>query len=85
MKRFKGEFGYSWHHWAYKRYGCITGDNAGFFHIDGDLKNAQSQFGQFLLEDDNNDDCHLIISGCTKCEGGMEECLNTEAVLEYSR
>ena len=32
-----GEFGYSWHHWAYKRYGCITGDNAGFFHIDGDL------------------------------------------------
>jgi len=51
------EFGYSWHHWAYKRYGCITGDNAGFFHIDG----------------------------CTKCEGGMDECLNTEAVLEYSR
>ena len=23
--------------------------------------------------------------GCTKCEGGMDECLNTEAVLEYSR
>ena len=31
------EFGYSWHHWAYKRYGCITGDNAGFFHIDGNF------------------------------------------------
>lgn len=42
---------------AFVRYGCITGDNAGFFHIDG----------------------------CTKCEGGMDECLNTEAVMEYSR
>jgi hypothetical protein len=39
------------------RYGCITGDNAGFFHIDGS----------------------------TKCEGGMEECLNTDAVMEYTR
>ena len=36
--RLSGEFGYSWHHWAYKRYGCITGDNAGFFHIDGDFQ-----------------------------------------------
>ena len=43
------------HHFA--RFACVTGDNPGFFHIDG----------------------------CTKCEGGMEECLNTEAVLEYSR
>jgi len=51
------KYGFSWHHWAYKRYGCITGDNAGFFHIDG----------------------------CTKCEGGMAECLNVDAVLEYSR
>ena len=37
LKLKQGEFGFSWHHWAYKRYGCITGDNAGFFHIDGDL------------------------------------------------
>jgi len=51
------KYGWSWQHWAYKRYGCLTGDNAGFFHIDG----------------------------CTKCEGGMEECLNTEAVMEYTR
>ena len=41
----------------YYRYGCITGDNAGFFHIDG----------------------------CTKFEGGMDECLNTDAVMEYTR
>jgi len=51
------KYGWSWQHWAYKRYGCITGDNAGFFHIDG----------------------------CTKCEGGMDECLNTDAVMEYTR
>ena len=57
----KGEFGYSWHHWAYKRYGCITGDNAGFFHIDGDLENAQSQFGQNGHVGDNDDDCRLMI------------------------
>ena len=37
IKRIIDEFGYSWHHWAYKRYGCITGDNAGFFHIDGEI------------------------------------------------
>ena len=70
--RLSGEFGYSWHHWAYKRYGCITGDNAGFFHIDGDF-----QLRTFLSTNRT--------SGCTKCEGGMDECLNTEAVLEYSR
>lgn len=51
------KYGWSWQHWAYKRYGCITGDNAGFFHIDG----------------------------CTKCEGGMKECLNVDAVMEYTR
>jgi hypothetical protein len=39
------------------RYGCVTGDNAGFFKIDG----------------------------CTKCVGGMDECLNTDAVMEYTR
>jgi len=55
-----GEFGYSWQHWAYKPYGCITGDNAGFFNLEGH-------------------------SGCTTCEGGMKDCLNTEAVMEYSR
>ena len=55
-----GEFGYSWQHWAYKPYGCITGDNAGFFHLEGH-------------------------SACTTCEGAMEDCLNTEAVREYSR
>ena len=38
IKRIIDEFGYSWHHWAYKRYGCITGDNAGFFHIDGEIQ-----------------------------------------------
>ena len=39
------------------RYGCVTGDNAGFFKIDG----------------------------CSKCVGGMAECLNTDAVMEYTR
>ena len=28
------KWGYSWHHWAYKRYGAWTGDNPGLFFYD---------------------------------------------------